>query len=81
MSKLKKITFKRRLVVIGCKKDFGLGEGVIAEDEATYSDLNNRGFDSLLFAASLIRDEEDFILRHVKVVLEEVKPKARGKKG
>ena len=80
MSKVKKLTLKRKLVVIGCKKDFGLGEGIIAEEKATYSDPCVHGFDSPLFAARLIRDEDDFIRRYVKVVLEEVKPKARGKR-
>ena len=80
MNKPKKMTVRRKLIAIGCKKDFGLGVGVIAEETVDYKDNGGHGFDSSMFAMALVNGEAEMVKRYVKVVSEEVKPKARGKK-
>jgi len=81
MGKVRKSTWKRKLVVLGCKKDFGLGMGIIAEETVVYRDDKGRGFNTPMFAVRLMQDEDDMMKRYVKVVLEEVKPKTRRGKG
>lgn len=80
MKKGKKQTWKRQLIAIGCKTDFGLGKGVIAEETVVYRDDRGWGFKTAMFARRLIEDEYEMIKRYVKVEANQVKSKARGKR-
>lgn len=66
------VTLKRRLVVKGCERDFGIGPGVLVEDEITYSNVSRTG-NLYPLAVQISRDNEAMIKEYVKVELEEVK--------
>ena len=55
--------------------DFGLGKGVLSEQEVTFKDKMGRGFDSPLFAMSMVDFEKDMIDAIVEVKWEEKKPR------
>ena len=74
MSRAKKQTWKRQLVAIGCKTDFGLGTGVIAEETVVYRDNRGNGFNTPLFAARMMDDDNEMMKRYVKVVSKMVRP-------
>lgn len=65
------VTFKRKLVLKECPYDFGLGKGVIAEDEITY-EKRKKDADDYLLAVQISRDNRDWINSHVEVQIEEV---------
>jgi len=64
MAKNKK-SYRRYVVIKGCKRDFGFGPGVIGRDEITYTDENNRGFASPMFLLKRQDDAIELILGHV----------------
>ena len=72
VSKIKSV-WKQKLILKGTKRNFGLGRGVLAEQEVVFSDLNHRGFNSPLFAARLAASEQEMIERNVEVVSKEIK--------
>ena len=76
---IKTKTFNRSIVIKGCKKDFGLGVGVIVTDQITFKDKSGRGFDHAMFVMDLIRENDEFLNRNVEVRCNEVKPKRRRK--
>jgi hypothetical protein len=75
--KIKKKTFIAR-VVIKAKHpekvpDFGLGKGVLGEQEVAFKDVNGRGFDNPLFAMAMVDFEKKMIDDAVEVKWEEKK--------
>ena len=66
-----KKTFKRMLRIKDCPEDFGLGIGIIAEEEITYW-LKKAEFDSALFAHQMIMDGMKMIEDNIEVILEQV---------
>ena len=64
---MKKKTMFAELVVEGCKMDFGIGEGVIANQEVSFKDEHGRGFDSPLFTVALIEAGDELIKSNVMV--------------
>lgn len=83
MKKNEKKTFICRVVIKSKHPekvpDFGLGKGVLSEQEVTFKDKMGRGFDNPLFAMSMVDFEKDMIDAAVEVKWEEKKPK-RNKK-
>lgn len=51
--------------------DFGLGKGVLMEQEVSFKDNNGRGFDSPLFAMSMVDFENNLIKETVECKWEE----------
>jgi len=73
---MKKKTFIRKVILkpaLEKKKDFGLGVGVVYQDEIVFTDDRGRGFGSPLFAASMIRQNEELVESLVEVKFEEKK--------
>jgi len=83
MKKLAKKTFIGRVVIRSKSEkvpDFGLGKGVLLEQEITFKDGQSYGFKSPLFACSLIGQERRLINEVVEVKWEEKKVKKVRKK-
>ena len=79
MKKSKKVFLAE--VVIDSKDpklhDFGLGKGVLYSCEMTFTDDAGRGFKSPMFAAAIIREEDELLRKAVKVRWTEKKPKRK----
>jgi len=58
------------------RPDFGLGKGVLGQQEVKFTDDRGRGFGSPLFAMALMEHEDRLIKESVKVVWQE-----KGKRG
>lgn len=80
---MKTKTFIGRVVIKKTKKggkplpDFGLGKGVLQEQEITFKDERGRGFDSPMFSMALWEHAERMVGEVVEVQWTEVK---KGKK-
>jgi hypothetical protein len=78
--KLKTKTFIGRVVIKKTKKggkplpDFGLGKGVLSEQEITFKDERGRGFDSPTFSMALWEHAERMVGDVVHVQWTEKKP-------
>lgn len=69
----KKKTFRRYVVITGAKQDFGLGVGVIARDEITFTAKRPAKFKSVLFLAEFNAECEKMINKTVQVLTQEKK--------
>lgn len=63
-------TYRRYLVIKGCRHDWGFGPGVIARDQATYTDAGGQGFDSPLFLLARREDAISMMLESVTVLMD-----------
>ena len=71
-STLRTKTFRRYVVVKGCRQDFGLGPGVIARDDVTYRDPRGHGFDlDGLFGFAVRADAVEMVLASVTVLVDD----------
>ena len=61
------ITYERKLVLRRCKKDFGLGVGVIASDEIRFKKRRGRQPDMMMLASVLHDVNQQLINAHVEV--------------
>ena len=71
-SKKAKKTLVAQVVIRHTKKDskvpdFGMGKGVLLEQEITFTDENGRGFESPLFTMGLIEQEKRLIGECIEV--------------
>ena len=81
--KTKKTFFRRVILKPGAwknsKRDFGLGPGVLVEQEVTYTDERGHGFNTERFAMEAIM-EDDEVFRQFFAVVRVPKPKKKGRK-
>lgn len=76
----KKITFTAKVIIKGKKvPDFGLGKGVLLQQDIVVTDSDGRGAQSPLLAAALLDQEERLLAEVVEVVFERKRVK-NGKK-
>ena len=76
---MKTKTFKRSLILKGCKKDFGLGTGVLVQDQIKFSDERRWGWKHPSFLMSILDNNQEFINQHIEVKMVEIKPKRKRK--
>lgn len=65
--------FKRSITIKYCDVDFGIGAGVLAEDEIVYRIDDN--YSKALLTARIIEDLEDFIQSVIDIKFEEIDEK------
>lgn len=53
--------------------DFGMGKGVLSEQEIKFNDDYRRGFDSPMFSAALLEYEDQLLRDTVEVIWKEKK--------
>lgn len=64
-------TIKRQVIIRDIDVDFGLGPGVLYQDEAVYGDKNGAGFDSPEFKAVVEHHALQMVNSIIEVRLEE----------
>ena len=60
-------------------KDFGIGPGVLVEAESEYSDRNCRGFNSPMFAAQLVAEDDEWLRKYFAIRRTEIKKRPANK--
>lgn len=77
MKKAKKTFLAEVIVKSKSKKvpDFGMGKGVLMQQEISFTDDRGRGFDSPMFGMALIEHEDRLLKDTVEVRWTEVKKK------
>lgn len=71
MSRKAKKTYRAYVVVKNCKKDFGIGVGVLGKAIMSFKDEHGRGFDTPMFHLAVREQCEEWLKEHVTVLLQE----------
>jgi hypothetical protein len=66
-----KKTYRAYVVIKNCKKDFGIGIGVIGQSIMSFKDETGRGFNNPMFHLAVRDYCEEWLHQHVTVLLEE----------
>ena len=77
MNKNKKIFIAKVIINGKNAPDFGLGKGVLSEQEMAFTDDMDRGFNSPLFLMAKIEHEDKFLRDVCRVEWEEKLPKKK----
>lgn len=70
-----KKTWRAYVVIKGCKKDFGIGVGVVGRATITLTDERGRGFDGPMCQMALVEHADNLLKQFCTVLLDE---KVRG---
>jgi hypothetical protein len=71
MSRKAKKTYRAYVVIKNCKKDFGIGVGVLGQAIMSFKDERGQGFDNPMFHMAVREHCDEWLHEHVTVLLEE----------
>ena len=72
-----KKTIRYIVKIKNCKKDFGMGKGVIGTQECDFTDENGRGWDSVMFLESIENTKQKIIDNLIKVEIQDINENRR----
>ena len=62
-----KVTINFVVRIKNCKKDFGLGKGVIGTQETVFTDEQGRGFDNFMFFQQVLATKQNIVDNLIEV--------------